>query len=53
MAWTGTAAQVAETILAYRQVGADGFSASVAAPLDLETIEALANEVRPLLADAD
>ncbi len=53
MAWTGTAAQVADRILAYRGAGADGFSASVAAPLDLETIEALANEVRPMLSDAD
>ncbi len=49
MAWTGTAEQVAQAVLAYRQVGADGFSPSVAAPLDLETIELLATEVRPML----
>ena len=49
MAWIGTAEQVAQALLAYRQAGADGFSASVAAPLDLETIELLATEVRPML----
>jgi len=49
MAWVGTADEVAAAILAYRRAGADGFSASVAAPLDLETIEALATEVRPIV----
>jgi alkanesulfonate monooxygenase SsuD/methylene tetrahydromethanopterin reductase-like flavin-dependent oxidoreductase (luciferase family) len=49
MAWTGTPEQVADAVLAYQRVGADGFSPSVAAPLDLETIELLATEVRPML----
>lgn len=49
MAWTGTPEQVAQALLAYQQAGADGFSPSVAAPLDLETIELLATEVRPML----
>ncbi len=49
MAWTGTPDQVAEAVTAYRKAGADAFAASVAAPLDLETIELLASEVRPML----
>lgn len=49
MAWTGTSADVAQALLAFRAAGADGFSPSVAAPLDLETIERLATDVRPML----
>jgi hypothetical protein len=49
MAWTGTSDEVARALLAYRRVGVDAFSPSVAAPLDLETIERLATEVRPML----
>lgn len=49
MAWIGTPDQVAEAVLGYRAAGADAFSASVAAPLDLETIELLASDVRPML----
>ncbi len=49
MAWTGTSADVAQALLAFRTAGADGFSPSVAAPLDLETIERLATDVRPML----
>lgn len=52
MAWIGTSEQVAQALVAFRAMGADGFSASVAAPLDLETIERLATEVRPMLDDA-
>jgi alkanesulfonate monooxygenase SsuD/methylene tetrahydromethanopterin reductase-like flavin-dependent oxidoreductase (luciferase family) len=51
-AWVGTPAQIAEGIVAYRRAGADGFTASVAAPLDLESIELLATEVRPLVEQA-
>lgn len=47
--WTGTARDIAERILSYRALGVNGFSASVAAPLDLETIERLATEVRPMV----
>jgi alkanesulfonate monooxygenase SsuD/methylene tetrahydromethanopterin reductase-like flavin-dependent oxidoreductase (luciferase family) len=49
MAWTGTSPEIARALLAFRAAGADGFSPSVAAPLDLETVERLATEVRPLL----
>ena len=49
MAWTGTSDEVARALLAYRREGVDAFSPSVAAPLDLETIERLATEVRPML----
>lgn len=49
MAWTGTAEEIAEAVLEFARAGAGGFSASVAAPLDLETIERLATEVRPMV----
>ncbi len=49
MAWIGTADEIVRALLAYRRVGVDEFSPSVAAPLDLETVERLANEVRPKL----
>ncbi len=52
MAWTGTSEEIARALLAYRRVGVDAFSPSVAAPLDLETIERLATEVRPMLEGA-
>lgn len=48
-AWTGTSTEIAQAVLAFRAAGVDGFSPSVAAPLDLETIERLATEVRPML----
>jgi alkanesulfonate monooxygenase SsuD/methylene tetrahydromethanopterin reductase-like flavin-dependent oxidoreductase (luciferase family) len=48
-AWTGTSRDVARALIAFRAAGADGFSASIAAPLDLETVERLATEVRPLV----
>jgi alkanesulfonate monooxygenase SsuD/methylene tetrahydromethanopterin reductase-like flavin-dependent oxidoreductase (luciferase family) len=49
MAWAGSVDDVAQAILGFRAAGADAFSASVAAPLDLETIELLATEVRPIV----
>lgn len=52
MAWIGTSEQIAQALLGFQVIGADGFSASVAAPLDLETIQRLAAEVRPMLDDA-
>ena len=52
MGWIGTAEQVVDALLAYRAIGVDAFSPSVAAPLDLETIERLADDVRPRLAAA-
>jgi alkanesulfonate monooxygenase SsuD/methylene tetrahydromethanopterin reductase-like flavin-dependent oxidoreductase (luciferase family) len=50
--WAGTQEQVIEWIQLFRSFGIDGFSPSVAAPLDLESIERLATEVRPRI-DAD
>ncbi len=47
--WAGSPEQVAEWILRYRAAGIDAFSPSVAAPLDLESIERLASEVRPIV----
>jgi alkanesulfonate monooxygenase SsuD/methylene tetrahydromethanopterin reductase-like flavin-dependent oxidoreductase (luciferase family) len=51
--WIGTPERIAEQIVAFRRAGAQGFTASVAAPLDLETIELLANEVRPMVEAAN
>jgi alkanesulfonate monooxygenase SsuD/methylene tetrahydromethanopterin reductase-like flavin-dependent oxidoreductase (luciferase family) len=48
-AWVGTPERIAEWVGRYRDAGIDGFSPSVAAPLDLESIERLADEVRPLV----
>jgi alkanesulfonate monooxygenase SsuD/methylene tetrahydromethanopterin reductase-like flavin-dependent oxidoreductase (luciferase family) len=48
-AWTGTSGDIARALIAFRAAGADGFSPSIAAPLDLETVERLATEVRPLV----
>jgi alkanesulfonate monooxygenase SsuD/methylene tetrahydromethanopterin reductase-like flavin-dependent oxidoreductase (luciferase family) len=45
--WAGTPEQISDWILGFRAAGIDGFSPSVAAPLDLESIERLAQEVRP------
>jgi alkanesulfonate monooxygenase SsuD/methylene tetrahydromethanopterin reductase-like flavin-dependent oxidoreductase (luciferase family) len=48
-AWTGTSEDIARALLAFRAAGVDGFSPSIAAPLDLETVERLATEVRPMV----
>ena len=45
--WAGTPEQIVEWIGGFRRHGMDGFSPSVAAPLDLESIERLATQVRP------
>lgn len=47
--WAGTPERLVEWISAYREAGMDAFSSSVAAPLDLESVERLATEVRPHL----
>ncbi len=47
--WTGTPEQIAETIRGYRAVGFDTFVAELAAPYDLETMELLINEVKPMV----
>jgi hypothetical protein len=36
-------------MLSYRRVGFDTFIAEVAAPYDIETMERLINEVRPMV----
>ena len=51
-AWLGPPAFIAERLAAYRDAGAGGFVAQVIAPFDVETIERLPSEVRPLVADA-
>jgi len=48
-AWTGTSEDIARALLSFRGAGLDGFSPSIAAPLDLETVERLATEVRPMV----
>ena len=47
--WTGTAEQIADTMLAYRRVGFDTFIVELPAPYDAETIESLATIVRPMV----
>ena len=37
--WTGTAEQIADTMLAYRRVGFDTFIVQLPAPYDVETME--------------
>jgi alkanesulfonate monooxygenase SsuD/methylene tetrahydromethanopterin reductase-like flavin-dependent oxidoreductase (luciferase family) len=46
-AWAGTADTIAAAVARYRDAGVDGFSLSIAAPLDLESVERLADDVRP------
>lgn len=50
-AWLGPPAWIAERVRRYRDAGAGGFIAQVIAPYDVETIERLPSEVRPLVAD--
>ena len=47
--WTGTAEQIADTMLAYRRVGFDTFIVELPAPYDVETMESLAAVVRPIV----
>jgi alkanesulfonate monooxygenase SsuD/methylene tetrahydromethanopterin reductase-like flavin-dependent oxidoreductase (luciferase family) len=46
-AWAGTAESVADAVSRYRDAGVDAISLSVAAPLDLESLHRLADDVRP------
>ena len=50
--WTGTAEQIAETMLSYRRIGFHTFIAELPAPYDAETIESLATVVRPMVESA-
>ena len=47
--WTGTAEQIAETMLAYRRVGFDTFIVELPAPYDVETMETLMTVVKPMV----
>ena len=47
--WTGTAEQIADTMLAYRRVGFDTFIVELPAPYDVETMESLIAEVKPMV----
>lgn len=50
--WTGTPAQIAETMVAYRKVGFDTFIAELPAPYDAETMETLMTVVKPMVESA-
>jgi alkanesulfonate monooxygenase SsuD/methylene tetrahydromethanopterin reductase-like flavin-dependent oxidoreductase (luciferase family) len=50
--WTGSAEQIAATILAYRRVGFDTFIVELAAPYDDETMATLINVVKPMVESA-
>jgi alkanesulfonate monooxygenase SsuD/methylene tetrahydromethanopterin reductase-like flavin-dependent oxidoreductase (luciferase family) len=50
--WTGTAEKIAETMLAYRQVGFHTFIVELAAPYDTETMETLIEVVKPMVVAA-
>lgn len=45
--WVGTPAMITETMLAYREVGFHTFLVEMPAPYDRETVETLAQVVRP------
>lgn len=47
--WVGTPEQIAERMLAYREVGFHSFVAELAAPYDAETMETLATVVKPMV----
>jgi alkanesulfonate monooxygenase SsuD/methylene tetrahydromethanopterin reductase-like flavin-dependent oxidoreductase (luciferase family) len=46
-AWAGSARTISGAVARYRDAGVDAISLSIAAPLDLESLERLANDVRP------
>jgi alkanesulfonate monooxygenase SsuD/methylene tetrahydromethanopterin reductase-like flavin-dependent oxidoreductase (luciferase family) len=50
--WTGTAEQIAETMLGYRRVGFDTFIVELAAPYDDETMTTLIETVKPMVVGA-
>ena len=47
--WTGTAEQIAETMISYRKVGFDTFVVELPAPYDAETMESLITVVKPMV----
>jgi alkanesulfonate monooxygenase SsuD/methylene tetrahydromethanopterin reductase-like flavin-dependent oxidoreductase (luciferase family) len=50
--WIGTADQIAERMVAYRQVGFHTFLVEMPAPYDRETMDALIEVVKPAVASA-
>jgi alkanesulfonate monooxygenase SsuD/methylene tetrahydromethanopterin reductase-like flavin-dependent oxidoreductase (luciferase family) len=50
--WTGTAEQIAETMLGYRRIGFDTFIVELPAPYDGETMHALVEVVKPMVEGA-
>ncbi len=47
--WTGTAEQIAETMIGYRRVGFHTFIVELPAPFDEETMETLISVVKPMV----
>ena len=47
--WTGTAEQIAETMIGYRRIGFHTFIVELPAPYDVETMETLVNVVKPMV----
>ena len=47
--WTGTAEQIAETMIGYRRVGFHTFIVELPAPYDAETMETLITVVKPMV----
>ena len=47
--WTGTAEQIAETMIGYRAAGFHTFIAELPAPYDAETMETLMQVVKPMV----
>ena len=47
--WTGSPEDIAATILEYRSVGFHTFIVELAAPYDIETVERLISEVKPMV----
>jgi alkanesulfonate monooxygenase SsuD/methylene tetrahydromethanopterin reductase-like flavin-dependent oxidoreductase (luciferase family) len=47
--WTGTAEQIAEIMVGYRDVGFETFIVELPAPYDVETIHALIEVVKPMV----
>jgi alkanesulfonate monooxygenase SsuD/methylene tetrahydromethanopterin reductase-like flavin-dependent oxidoreductase (luciferase family) len=50
--WIGTAEQIAEKMVGYRQVGFHTFLVEMPAPYDQETMEALIEQVKPAVASS-
>lgn len=50
--WTGTAEQIAETIIGYRRIGFDTFLVEMPSPYDAETMETLITVVKPMVESA-